>query len=667
MAESGEARESAPQQISAERMVHIGQQNIEGGATIVLGGAAEPRIPVHKPPRNLPPRDERFAGREAELAELHGELNAASQVGITQQHAVHGHGGIGKTSTAIEYAWRHLDDYPGGVFYLACDSELPPAVSSLAPHLGLALSERSEEIAARVKQHLETGEPCLLVLDNVDGPEQWRNPPWNRYLPAGACRRLITTRAEHLADVKMYRLDRLDGDAGVALLAGFRPDAAGDADARRVVEWFDGLAVGLTVAGAYMQDNPDLSWKRYAHSLDEKGLDTVRRTEDAVAAQRTYERRVDSVFDDLVDSLPPAERRALEYAALLPEDEIYRDWLPAFLSADEQVEVPEPPGREGEGASRVVAKLIERRLLRELRDEGAVLGLHRVLRHRLYERLSKENGQAALVESICKLARSRGVASHGWVEDRRVRVELKPLAALSRELAKSGQTKAAATLGNRITTPMRQLGRFAEQRAVLEPLASEPNLTLIGQIESARLLSNLAMILKDMGELRESRERMERAIEIDEQNFDPNHPTLATRYSNFATILQDMGELRESRERMERAIKIDEQNFDPNHPTLATRYSNLATILLDMGELRDARERMERAIEIEERSFDPNHPSLARSYSNLAMIRFKEGDRGVACALLRRAEEILREYFSADHPNYQIVLRNIAVVRDSAD
>jgi tetratricopeptide (TPR) repeat protein len=245
--------------------------------------------------------------------------------------------------------------------------------------------------------------------------------------------------------------------------------------------------------------------------------------------------------------------------------------------------------------------------------------LHRVLRHRLRERLSGSEGKATLVDSICGLAESRGSASHTWFEDPSVRAELNPLSALARELAELERNDTAVSLGNRITTPMAEMGRFAEQRAVLEPLVSESNLILLAPTEASALLSNFAMILQHMGELPQARKRIERAIEILERNFDPNHHSLATSYSNLATILRAMGDLPQARERMERAIKIDERNFDPNHPTLAT------------------------------------------SYSNLALIRFQQGDRSVACALLNRAEEIVAKHFSPDHPTYRTILANIAL------
>ena len=169
-----------------------------------------------KPPGNLPPRNDKFVGRETELDEIHERLNEKGEIGVTQQTAAHGLGGIGKTSIAIEYAWKHLDDYPGGLFIVLCDRDLLlPEIVNLASHLGMDESETPEQTAERVKQRLETGEPSLLILDNVRSAEQFNDSEWSSLLPAGNCRRLITTRAVNLGpSVQMYSVERLPRDKG---------------------------------------------------------------------------------------------------------------------------------------------------------------------------------------------------------------------------------------------------------------------------------------------------------------------------------------------------------------------------------------------------------------------------------------------------------------------
>jgi tetratricopeptide (TPR) repeat protein len=645
-----------------QKAVNIGQQMVYGGVNINLGSAPAAQPPLQGPIRKLPPRQyDTFAGRERELRDLHACFAHGSVVGVTQQAAVHSHGGVGKTSLAIEYGWRHLDDYPGGVFFLSCERAPVPPLAELAPYLRISATENAEETAALVKERLEASAPSLLILDNVEGREQWLAGRWNSLLPQSPCRRLVTTQATLLPAVRMIALERLSAEDGLQLLANFRDDAREDQrSAAMIVEWFDGLAVGLTVVGVYMQMHPLLSWKAYADDLHGRGLETVRETEVEIGEAMEYEGRAGSVFDDVLRALPAAERRAIEYAALLPEDNVYAPWLVELLDGD-GVEMRPRPGYTDAPAQQVVDALVSRQLLRPRAEDRRVLGLHRVLRRRVAERFSGDE-RGSLLERIGELAERRGEASRNAVTEVEVRAELTLLAALAQALDEVGRTAAGVSLTNWIAESLRQMGRYPEARALVERFVDSSRQDTAGPEEAATLLHNFAIILQAQGEFPEARRRIKQALAIIERHFPPDGTRLAIIYSNAAMIYYDEGELVEARHRMEQAIAIKERNLPSDDPALAASYSNLSTILEGQGNFPEARRRIEQAITIEEQHFPSDHPRLATSYSNLAIMLKHEGELAEARLRMEQAIVIEERHFPPDHPKLAIRYSNLATI-----
>jgi len=61
---------------------------------------------------NLPfQRNPFFTGREQILNRIHEMLKGNKTIALVQPPALHGLGGIGKTQTVVEYAFRHYEEY----------------------------------------------------------------------------------------------------------------------------------------------------------------------------------------------------------------------------------------------------------------------------------------------------------------------------------------------------------------------------------------------------------------------------------------------------------------------------------------------------------------------------------------------------------------------------
>ncbi|NUT26106.1 MAG: hypothetical protein HOV84_09335 [Streptomyces sp.] len=152
--------------------------------------ALEP--PPQAPPGmvNLPERTRLFVGRRTELARLDAAFTGAGGVVV---QAVHGLGGIGKSTLAAKWAAGRTASY-NPVWWITAETpgELEAGLAGLAVALQPTLRDvlSQEALAERAVQWLAAQEGWLLVLDNVSDPADVR--PLLARMTGG--RFLITTR-----------------------------------------------------------------------------------------------------------------------------------------------------------------------------------------------------------------------------------------------------------------------------------------------------------------------------------------------------------------------------------------------------------------------------------------------------------------------------------------
>ena len=148
---------------------------------IVLA-VARGEAPRRAPPRifggSMPLENRLFTGRDDLLAAMHAALSAEESGGVRTaaltQAAVHGLGGVGKTSLARAYVARHGGDYAGVWWITAADR--PDTLAGLAA-LAHALDPRlppetpPEQAARAALDQLATRQtPFLLIYDNAPNP-----------------------------------------------------------------------------------------------------------------------------------------------------------------------------------------------------------------------------------------------------------------------------------------------------------------------------------------------------------------------------------------------------------------------------------------------------------------------------------------------------------------
>ncbi len=278
---------------------------------------------------NLPRQRRMFVGRNDELTRLEAALRSGGEVVVA---ALHGLGGVGKSTLAAHYALaqatgRQLAGGEAGrlnpVWWITADSGqameagLAGLAAALQPELATALP--LETLAERATAWLAAHDGWLLVLDNVVDPADVR-PLLERTLTGQI---LVTSRLGegwHHLDAHVLHLDVLGEREAIELLArlatpGLSPAAVQAAlDGQDLPEGLDGAAelvrelghlpLAIEQAGAYLHQTR-LTPRAHLNLLREQPAVMYDRTARGADAERTIARIWRLTLDQLT-GFPPA-------------------------------------------------------------------------------------------------------------------------------------------------------------------------------------------------------------------------------------------------------------------------------------------------------------------------------------------------------------------------
>lgn len=291
-------------------------RHADGGEDGPGAGAGEVRVrPVGRAPDNLP-RDVPWVGRrdelrrlDAVLCEASGESDGAPGVVITVE-AVHGMGGVGKTSLAVHVGHRLRDRFPDGRLFVRLGRTAPDraprtpdrVLAELLRLLGRETKDLPRETDDLVAQWRSVCQDrrMLVILDDATDSEQVRP-----LLPGASPTAVIVTsrrRLPGLPGVRALSLDVLPPDDAIALFTrrlGLRSgiDSGDVADIVRVCGF---LPLAVEIAASRLLARP--SWTT-ADLLDQLTGDGGR-----LAELRDGERSLAHVFDLSYRSLSAEQR-----------------------------------------------------------------------------------------------------------------------------------------------------------------------------------------------------------------------------------------------------------------------------------------------------------------------------------------------------------------------
>ena len=522
---------------------------------------------------------------------------------------MHGLGGVGKTRAAIEYAWRHVDDYSALLFVSAPSvAELRANLANLNGVFGMAGEGIPvEQQLAAVLRWLDDHPGWLLIIDNVNTEEAAREvEAMLASLRSGHV--LITSQIGHWsAGVERLELSVLDTADAVAYLmqraVSRRKTLDDDAQAAtdRVRARRPGRGAG---AGRCLHRGGIAVLRRVPRTLAGPaggGARMVRSAVDAVPAECG-----DHLGDDLY-AVAGTVATAARGAGLAGARADPADAAGCRAAGRGRRRAP-----QGAGA-------LKRYSLARFDATGEAVVVHR------------------LVQEIARRPRPEADDVNA------LRIALKAVNAVAPFEANDVRTWDVWTP---LSSHVEAVTRFADAAGLPEP--------------SALLMNQLGLYWHARGLFDTAEPLFRRALVIGERSYGHDHPNVASGLNNLAEVLRATGRFGEAEPLFRRSLAIYERSYGHDHPNVATALNNLARLLGDTGRLGEAEPLFRRSLAIDERSNGPNHPSVARDLNNLAGLLGTTGRLGEAEPLYRRSLAIYERSYGPDDPNVATALNNLA-------
>ena len=625
----------------------------------IIAAAEGQSLAQRPPPRpfvGAPPRIASFTGRASELNRIDeilmgGNRPAAITQATIDRAAVQGMGGVGKTSLAVEYAYRYRDLY-AGMWWCPAESHagLLFGLAGLAQHLGAAAADEADlEKAAKagLRRLAEQRATWLLVYDNVTSPDEIAD-----LLPAAGARLLITSRFPDWSGwAEEVTLDVLPLEEAIALLEtrAARRDETG---APTLADALGRLPLALDHAAAYCR-RIQMAFADYAA----KAAGLITSTPRGAAYPRSVAATFDLAIDTAAQACPAAETLIAYFAQCGPER------IPMSLVEGALHDETE--------RARALLALTEVSLVKaDPFDDGTPgISVHRLVQAVAQARATangtKADAAARLISRLAAIYPPDGYTnSTSWP----VCAQLTPH--VTRRLAESADnTRLAAVLLNRAglychaRTDYRRAETLFRAALSINEMADGPEHT-----ETATSLSNLAHLLQVTGDLAAAEVLNERALAIYEKTLGPDHPGTAASLNNLAYLHMVQGDLAAARVLNERALAICQKTLGPDHLDTAESLDNLAHLFLRRDDPSQANRFLERALAIYEKTLGPDHAKTALIVNNLAGVFKQKGDLVRAKAFLERALDTTERQLGPDHPDTAASLNNLAhLLSDQGD
>ena len=605
-------------------------------------------------------RNPLFTGREELLRDLQRAF-ASFHV-----QALSGLAGVGKTHTAVEYAYKYASSYQGVLWTYADSPEtLQSSIIDLANVLNLP--ERNEAnqplIVRAVKQWLQHNTSWLLIVDNLEELDLLQD-----FIPTQHSGHiLITTRIHHTGhficrvDLPLMQID----DSALLLLRRAKRltphavlDDASEADstlAKEIAQAMSGLPLALDQAGAYIEETRrSLSdyiglYQNYSSSLLKRRGTPSRDHPTSVTTTFSLS------YEKLKTQNPPSIE-LLELCAFLHPDTIFEEILINGASAlDPSLHAMVTDPIEFDHA---IEDLLKFALIRRESDSN-VLIVHRLVQAVVKENMSKEKQKERTEQVIRILDIVFPPADRpNWPLCQKYLPQAQTCTELIQE--RNIVLPEAAHLLHKIAHYLLQRGRYTEiEPFCLLVFSLREQLQKTDDLDAALSLDILAETYHQLGKYTEAEQLRLRTLTLREQALGAEHPDVATNLYHLGRVYLRQHREIEAEQLYQHVLATREKILGPEHIKVATSLGDLGVLFHSQNRYAEAESAHKRALAIKEKVLDAQHPSLGVNLLNLGILRLEQEKYDESEPLLLHALAIYEKALGPEHPHVALTLYHL--------
>jgi tetratricopeptide (TPR) repeat protein/transcriptional regulator with XRE-family HTH domain len=571
-------------------------------------------------------RNPLFTGRDDLLDCLHCALNGGGPVALARMYALSGLGGIGKTQTTIEYAYRYADAYQA-IFWVRAESRaaLLSDMVALAETLHLIAEEeepqKQHSAITAIRRWLQDHSGWLLILDNLEDLSLLRE-----VLPGRISGHVVlTTRMQSVGlHIRRFDLEMMEPDEGALFLLrrakriGPRDtiENASQADreaARAISQHMDGLPLALDQAGAYIEETACsvahyliLFQRHHGVMLGMRDLSDGINADHPLSVRATLAlslvqiRRANPLALDLLRLCAFLDPDAIPEELLMGNTDAVGSHLPQHGRSPLEIDV-------------AIAELRRYSLLRRHPDTQT-LSLHRLIQVVVKDTMDEATQRLWVFRAVQAVSRAFP------------RVERWVTSSLCQRYFAQAQTCAALI-----------------------------DAWDIQGLEAGRLLIRLTSYLFELGEveftlLPQAEPLLIKALAILPHDGDAGYPEVADAYLMLGRICNVRWDSSQAVRYFRQALAIYEQAPEPDLCSIRACLSSLGDIYLEVdGDCAQSELFYQRALAISERIRGPDHTDIAIDLRDLGVCYALQGNYAQAESLLLRALDICMQALGVEH------------------